>query len=277
LVLFLGSGASAQALLGTIGAQLPRGKNLVGDNEFAEFRLMFGRGNFRLGPVVNASWCYFRTLQTNDLWYYNRNRDLTAGISFDSWKRRERTDAYFWVNTGIQLSSNHGWDAPYYYESNQQDLSLYIWGGLKFTDPLYGGWFTDNQIMYEVLQPLKKGQVNARYRNDTLWDAKPFDKQRIRISLESVVKPINVFVSMRQIRLNPMVCLGYGRETGSRRQFYEYGVGISFGAMDDWYREWFKVKFFNRSNFNHARTENTVYPESWILELIVNINVNNNH
>lgn len=275
LVLLLGSGASAQALLGTFGAQFPRGHNLVGDNEFIEARLMFGSGSVRFGPVFNGAWSYFRTLQSNDVWYYNRNRDLTAGISFDSWKRRDRTDRYLWVNTGVQLSNNHGWDANYFYQADQQDVSLYLWGGVKLSDPVYGGWFTDNQVMFEALQPLKKGQVNAVYKTDTLWDAEPFNKQRMRLSLESVVKPIDVFAARRQMRINPFVCLGYGWETGSRRQFYEYGFGVSIGAMDDWYREWFKIQLFKRSNFNQARTDYTAYPSSWILGAVVNLSVNN--
>ncbi len=268
LLLFGSVSALAQIeALGCLGADLLRGKDKTrGDNEFAEVRLMFGKPGFRFGPVFNGVYTYF--YQGG---YYYRGRDLTGGLSFDTWKRGENIDRYFWVNIGIRFSRDHGWDGNY--ESFQNDHIGYLWGGLTFNSPM-GGWFGLNTIMFEAQTPLTKGVINARYQNDTLWDADPYNKERIRAVGETGVKQISFFLGNNYLALNPLIHVGYGWETGSRHQFCEVGAGFSFGSLkDDGYREFFKFKVYNRQSLNYQRGNGSNYPSSWVFEAGINFRI----
>ena len=252
-----------------VGAQASLDK--IGSCGFTELTVRFGN-SFQIGGVFNGTFGYFKTNKEDP--YSNYNRDLSFGISIANFHRGPRMDSFLWTNLGIQVSDNHG-ISDSGYEANQQNLSLYFWGGLRLSNP-YGGWFADHQFTFEFLQPLDQGVINARYREDTLWNSTPFNKQRLRITLESTVKEINIYnVFYHDFQLKPFTFLEFGHETGAHRQFFGYGVGFSLGSYGDSYCELFKAKIFHRTNFSYVLGENiSNYPAKWNVEVLINIHFN---
>ena len=264
--------AQADALV-FIGGDVMRGKEKMrGDIEQFEVRLMFGAPELRLGPFFNGTWSYSYTTDNAPLGYYYRARDLTLGLSLDSRKKGDYSYRYFWVNGGIRFSEDNGWNSLY--QASQQNPIFYLSGGLNFCS-FYQNWFGSNSVFVEAQEPIGKGSFDVEYNADTLQNTNPFNKERLRIVGEAGIKQIAFFLGMRYLALDPFIHLGYGWETGTRKQLAEIGGGIGFGYIDsdDRYNECFKLKLYNRQDLNYQRGAQTAFPSAWIAEVTASIKI----
>jgi hypothetical protein len=275
VLLLLGSlGAMAQIdALVSVGGEILRGKDKMrGDNEIFEARLMIGQPELRFGPFVNGTWSYsFTNSKLYSTGYYYRSRDLTFGLAIDSKKKGDNLYRYLWLNTGLRFSRDRGWDNVY--EANQTDKIFCLSGGLSFHS-LYQNWFGSNSVFFEAQEPIGKGSRDVSY-TDTSYGSDPFNKERLRIVGEAGIKQIAFFMGSRYLAVDPIIHLGYGWETGSRKQLFEVGAGFGVGYIDseDYYNECVKLKVYNRQDLNYERGRETAWPSAWIIELTVSVKV----
>ncbi len=266
---WLVTNGQGQELIACFGGGRLAAERLHGDFEFLEARLMFGRAKLQVGPAFNATWAY-----VVDHDFYYQGREYIGGLSLASWKRGLRLDRYVWASAGYRWSNDRGSDG--HYEAWQDDRLAYFLGGWRLSDPL-DGWLGDNLAMFEFQTPLQNGQITARFEGDTIKDARPFNKERLRLVDEIGVKALPLFLGFawQEFRFTPLIHLGYGWERGAERQFWEAGAGFSFSIYkDSWYQELFKIKAFQRQDFyalNSGRGEN-YRPAAWQVEINININ-----
>ncbi len=274
LLLFSGPSLFAQTTaLVSVGGDIMRGKEKArGDIERFEVGLVFGKQEFRLGPFFSGDWSYSYTVSKGYNGLYDRSRDLTLGLLFDS---RKKGDVYFRdlrLNAGLRFSQNHNWDNTF--ESQQKNVIFCLSGNLKFNSSLQG-WFGYDAIFFEVQEPIGKGSLDVGYNADTARNIELFNKEGFRIVGEIGIKQIPFFIGTRYFALNPFAHLGYGWETGTRKQLLELGAGTGFGYIDDdnCYNEVAKLEFFNRQDMNYARNRETFFPAGWFAKITFNVKV----
>ncbi len=269
----LGALAQVEGIV-SLGGDLLRGKDKMrGDNELFTASFLCGKPELRFGSFIQGLWSYSFT--TDDIYkvgYYYRTRDLTIGLAVDSRKKGNLTNRYLWLNTGLRFSRESGWDNTY--EASQNDYIFYVAGGVSFVSILQG-WFGYNTVFFEAQEPIGKGTRDVGYNSDTLRNQDYFNKERMRLVGEAGVKQIAFFLGQHYLAFTPLVHLGYGWETGTRKQFFEVGAGIALGYFDkeDVYVECFKLKAYNLQGVNYQRIPQTAFPNSWVIDLTITAKV----
>ncbi len=254
-----------QEWITVVGASYKTGSDIRGDYEFVETRLMLGN-QFRVGPYFNATWAY-QVCQG----YYWQGRNLTAGFSLDFWGQGFRYGHYAWLNTGYRWSVDRGSDGKY--QSWQRDGLLALNGGFRLNS-LWLGWFGNHLIMAEFQTPLKSA-ITATYQGDTIANANPYQKTSWRLGYENGIKQFPIYLARREIRLEPLLSLGLSYQQAEKRQFLDYGIGLSVGVMTNYYHELGKIKISRCHDLGSYQPEfSRTIPTVWQLELIINLNWN---
>jgi len=273
LLIAMAIGGKAQEIIfaGGGGGMLNKPKSeLRSEYGFAEARLMINlAGTFRIGPYGNIVYSGgFNKLQK--LPFYYRGRDLTLGLSIDSWGSGWRYNRYFWLNAGYRWSLDRGSDGQY--DSWQKGGVFVVNGGFRINS-LLDGWFGNHLILIEYQTPLSQ-TITALYKGDTLQNVSPYNKGRFYLSYENGLKSIPIYLGMREFRLEPLISLGFIYETATKKSFFEGGIGLSLGSMLDYYREWGKfIIFINKDlgSFDQNITESQ--PILFGGKIVINLNL----
>jgi len=263
LLLVITTAGMSQEWINVAGVGYQTGPQTRGDYEFLETRLMLGN-QFRVGPYFNITWGY-QACQG----FYWQGRNITAGLSLDFWGQGFRYSHYGWLNTGYRWSVDRGSDGQY--QSWQRDGLLALNGGFRLTS-FWLGWFGNHLIMAEFQTPLNS-KIIATYQNDTIDGATLYQKRSLRLCYENGIKQFPVYIAMREIRLEPLLALGFNYQWAEQRQFLEYGIGLSLGMMTNYYHELGKIKISRSHDLGSYQSEfSRTKPTIWQLELILNIN-----
>ena len=267
--LAIGERAQAQELIGIVGGGYFRGLQTVnpaiGDFEFVEGRLMFGH-KFRYGPMANYTWVY---LDDREGFHY-KGRFYTLGLSVDNWGKIAGVSYYFWINSGIRFSYDRG--ATSSYHSWQTDKLFLFQGGLRLTK-LFNDWLGNSLFIVELQRPIERGDARYSITPGVVTAGTPYEKGNFRLTYENGIKKFPVYMKGREIRLEPIIHLGYGLESANDRQYIEYGGGFAVGYFKEWHHELFKIKAFRRQDLSgyNPRTNDGSKPPSLQIEVVVNL------
>jgi len=215
-----------------------------GDYSFAEARIMFSLSDaFRLGfygGYVGYGNLVTRTsVLKGTEWKYGLSMDSYGPLSYSY-------SYYFWANTGMKNVCDQYQES--YYKSKTLTNEIFVSGGMSITDD-WQGWFGHNQLMFDYQRPVGMPSITATWKGNTVTNNTPYNKESLRFTLESGVKRLGSVLNVE-----PIVHLGYGRDFGRSKSYYELGGGLSFGVNKDWYREIFKVSVFQRTDINGTYT-----------------------
>lgn len=270
LLLALALEGKAQELIGIAGGGFFRNiktdYKASGDFEYVEGRLMFGH-KFRYGPMANYTWVYLN--QDRDNFQY-KGRFYTLGLSVDNWGKAVGISYYFWINSGVRWSYDRG--ASHSYHSWQDDRLFLVQGGLRLTK-LFNDWLGNSLFIAEWQRPIKKGDARYSVTPGIVRAGTPYEKESFRLVYENGIKKFPIFVKKREIRLEPIIHLGYGLEKASDRQFIEYGGGFAVGYFKEWHHELFKIKAFRRQDLGgyNPQTNDGSKPPSLQIEIVLNL------
>lgn len=272
LIVITISGAAQEIIFAGGGGGMLSGakSDLRSEYGFAEARLMIKiAGTFRIGPYGNIVYSGgFNKLQQPSFYY--RGRDLTLGLSIDSWGNGWHYNRYFWLNSGYRWSLDRGSNGQY--DSWQKGGLFIINGGFRLNS-LLEGWFGNHLILMEYQAPLSQS-ITALYKGDTLQDASPYNKGRLSLSYENGVKSIPIYLGMHEFRLEPLIALGFNYETANKKSFFEGGIGLSLGSMLDYYREWGKfIIFINHDLGSFDQTAAESRPILFGGKIVINLNL----
>ncbi len=238
------SSASSQELIVVVGGGMQKTDTVsTGSYAFAQARLMFPIAtNFRIGPYLG-----YTQYTSNDLTKTPNSallgKEFSWGASVDNFGSLSYSYFYYWwTNFGIKQVSDEFRDGQAQFKSNTKTNSWFVSGGLMITDD-WKGWFGNNRFMFEYQKPLKS-QIAATLNGEAIKGLKPYNKESFRLNLESGIKRFGEKVS-----IEPLIHLGYGRDFGRSKNFYEIGGGVDLGVFKDWYRDIVKVKVFYRQDF----------------------------
>jgi len=243
LVLFAGALAlnnNAQEVIALGGYGYSQADSVnKGDYGFAEARLMFPLSeSFRLGLYGGYVGYGNKVTGTSIL----KGQELKYGISLDSYGALSYSYSYyFWTNAGLKNTSDNYQES--YYKSKTLTNEIFVSGGLSITDD-WQGFFGHNQLMFDYQRPIGLPKVTATWKGNAVTSA-PYNKESFRINLESGIKRFG-----KVLNVEPIIHLGYGRDFGREKSYYELGGGLSFGVYKDWYREILKFSVFQRTDFN---------------------------
>jgi hypothetical protein len=248
------------------GGQSKNEPSAKGEYGFAESRLMINLvGNFRVGPYIGytqyASIQNYKTPSPKLL-----GKEWKYGISFDSYGVLTYSyDYYFWINTGLKSVNDRFQES--FFNSVTKTKEYFISGGFFVTDN-YQGWFGNNRIMFEYQKPISS-TVAATWKDESISNIKPYNKESLRINFESGIKRLGM---NRVVNVEPLVHLGWGQDFGRNKSYYEYGGGINIGTFKDWYRDIVKVKAFYRQDFSGTYVDiNSQTPaKSFVIEAVFN-------
>ena len=210
-----------------------------GSYGYVEARLMFGHG-FRVGPYVNftkygGNQTYPKTHPST------KGTEESLGLSFDIYTHLSYSySLYVWANGGVKLSNDKFNDGTY--KSTQKTTGAFTSGGVFLTDD-WGGWFGDTRLMWDYSKP-SKSSVDATYKGTKVLGVKPWDKEALRIVLESGIKRIG----QGRVQFEPLIVIGYGTDFGRGKSYTEIGAGVDLGILKEWYRPVAKVKIFMRQD-----------------------------
>lgn len=210
-----------------------------GDYGFGEARIMFPLSEkIRLGVYGGYVGYGNKITNTSIL----TGTEYKGGVSLDSYGALSYSYSYYgWVNTGYKnVTDNY---RELYFKSKTLTNEIFVSGGLSITDD-WKGWFGHNQLMFDYQRPFGTPKVTATWKGNAVNSA-PYNKESFRINLESGVKRFG-----KVLNVEPIIHLGYGREFGRDKSYYEFGGGVSLGVFKDWYREIFKVTVFQRECFD---------------------------
>lgn len=224
-----------------------------GDYTFAEARLMFPLSEtFRAG--LYGGYVGYGNVATNSS--VLRGTEWKYGLSMDSYGPLTYSHSYyFWTNAGMKHVNDRYQES--YYKSKTLTNEIFVSGGVSITDD-WKGWFGHNQLMFDYQKPLGTPKVNATWKGVAVTNNTPYNKESFRFTLESGIKRFGTVLNVE-----PIIHLGYGRDFGRDKNYYEFGGGLSFGVHRDWYREIFKVSVYKRTDFNGAYTDiNSTTPGS---------------
>lgn len=224
-----------------------------GEYGFAEARMMFRlKGNFR-GGLYGGYVGYGNVVTETSVL---KGRELKYGLSLDSYGALTYSYSYYaWINSGVKNVTDRYHES--YYQSKTLTNEIFISGGLSITDD-WQGWFGHNQIMFDYQRPIGTPKINATWKGNAVTDNKPYNKESFRITLESGVKRFG-----KTLNVEPILHLGYGKDFGRDRTYYELGGGLGFGVYKDWYREILKISVFKRNDFKDGYNDiNSQTPQS---------------
>ncbi|MFZ2310481.1 MAG: hypothetical protein WAW11_02970 [Patescibacteria group bacterium] len=257
---------SAQELIMLGGAGLQKTDSTSKTNYgFVQARLMINMaGNFRIGPYLGYTQYGSKEL------YKTPNpallgKEWSTGLSIDQYGHITYSRSYYyWINTGVKFVRDHFRDNLF--DSRTKTNEFFISGGFFVTDD-WQDWFGNNRIMAEYQKPFASA-VLATWKGEELTNIKPYNKESIRIFGESGIKRIG---KPDGVNIEPLIHLGYGRDFGRDRNYYELGGGISLGLFRDYYRDILKVKCFMREDFNGSYLNvNSLTPNSLCWEFVFN-------
>lgn len=240
ILLFVGlASANAQELIALGGYGYNQADSVnKGDFAFAEARLMFHlTENFRAG--IYGGYVGYGNINTGVAML--KGTEWKYGVALDSYGPLNYSHSYYgWVNTGMKHVTDFYQES--WYKSKTLTNEVFVSGGLSITDD-WQSWFGHNQIMFDYQKPISAPRISATWK-DLPVTGTPYNKESFRLTLESGVKRFGSVVNVE-----PILKLGYGRDFGRDKSYYEYGGGIGFGIYKDWYREIFKVTVFKRADF----------------------------
>ena len=275
LLLAAASGGKAQSVIGTTGAGIfshddkRKHAEVKGDYEFAEARIMFGR-KFRLGPMASYVRVGLKEDKADPFVY--RSHVFGFGLSVDNWWNTEKANSYFWINSGVRLSYDHG--SSNSYECWQDDRLFFFQGGFRSTR-IFSDWFGNNLVTVEWQTPIKTGINRYSTTPGIVRKGKPYMKDNARLTYENGIKNIPFPIRLIDFYIEPTAHLGAGLAEPADRLFFEYGGGISVGYSrnDGWNRELFKIKAFRRQDLRgyDSKHDNGSIPPAMQVEIVINV------
>jgi hypothetical protein len=236
-------GVRAQELIVVGGAGLQKTDSTAqGQYGFIQTRLMIKMaGNFRMGPFLGYT--QYGAVQS----YKTPNpkllgEEFSYGLSFDNYGSLNYTHSYYWwINTGGKSVRDKFQDGLF--KSYTKTTEIFVSGGVFVTDE-WQSLFGNNRLMFEYQKPFKSNMV-ATWNKESVKNLKPYNKESVRIYLESGVKRFG-----KKFNVEPLIHAGYGRDFGRSKDYYEVGGGIDIGVFKEWYRDLLKFKVFWRDDFN---------------------------
>lgn len=234
---------SAQELIVVTGGGLSKTDSIVkGNYGFAQARLMINLSpGFRVGPYIGYTQ-YSSTELTVTPNPFLLGKELSYGLSLDSYGHLSYAYAYYvWVNTGLKNVTDKYQDKDF--TSTTSTKEIFVSGGFIVTDD-WLGWFGNNRLMWEYQRPLN-ATVEAKWKGQDVIGVKPYDKEALRLFIESGVKRFGG----EKVNIEPLIHIGYGKDFGRQQDYFEVGGGVDAGIFKEYYRDILKVKVFYREDF----------------------------
>lgn len=221
--------------------------NVVSEGNFgaAQVRLMIPVfPQLRIGPYLGYT-KYTSTELIKTPHPFLMGEEFSYGLSFDSYGHLSYSYSYYaWINGGIKNVKDNFNDGTF--KSVTKTNEGFVSGGLFITDD-WQGWFGNNRIMFDYQRPLNS-DVTATWKGELVKDVKAYNKESYRFVAVSGIKRIG----KGSINFEPVIHLGYGKDCGrtSYNTYLEYGGGIEFGVMKDYYHNILAIKAFQKSYTN---------------------------